>query len=108
LAEKSKAAIAAFRLGIATLVCWGLAVVVGYTNPPPPGHASPALGEAGASFVILMLMASILGIVTLLIAIWAIISIVRSKGKLEGIKYALIGLACAASPEILVQFMPRP
>jgi len=74
VAKISKSAITTLVLGIISLTTWILAVVVGYLYPAPPGHASPAVGEAGAVFTLLMLTASIFGPAAVLVA--AVLSII--------------------------------
>ena len=59
MAAKSKTAFATLVLGIASFATWVVAVVISYIQPAPPGHASPAMGEAGMAFIILMLASGI-------------------------------------------------
>lgn len=87
-----------FWIGAITFASWLLAVLLGLTFPAPPGHASPALGKAGALFVILMLLSILLSIGTLIITVTTLILVIVSKGERKGIVLAMTGLALAGIP----------
>ena len=87
-----------FWIGAITLASWLLAVLLGLTFPAPPGHVSPAMGKAGALFMILMLLTILLSYLTLITTVVASITVIVSQGKRKGIALSITGLALAAMP----------
>jgi len=104
----SRAAIATVTLGAVALGSWVFAVVLAYIFPPPPGHYSPATGDAGPAFMMLMLLSGLLGPVVLVTAMVAFVSVKRSRGTRQGIRLALLGAALAAAPYALGPLLPNP
>ena len=104
----SRAAITTLTLGSGALGSWVLAVVLSYIFPPAPGHYSPATGNAGPLFTVLMLLSGLLGPVVLVTAIVALVSVKRSGGTRKGIRLALLGAALAPAPYALGPLLPNP
>src|SRR5438105_14308996 len=97
----SRAAITTLTLGSGALGSWVLAVVLSYIFPPAPGHYSPATGNAGPLFTVLMLLSGLLRPVVLVTAIVALASVKRSGGTRNGIRLALLRAVHGGAPSAL-------
>ncbi len=106
--RNTNVAVLALTLGFVSLMAWVLAVLLGYTFPPDPGHHSPATGTAGHLFIILMLLSGLLGPIVLITALVGVINVKRDKGMRKGIGLALLGVVLAGAPYALAPLLPNP